>query len=331
MKIRTISILALLVVSLSSCWKGEDPYILPSAGSAVQQQLVLGENYDKMVYYNVNTRQFLVRELADWDLAFEDGDNGLHVVMNGGKYMRMHVTGETDFAAPYTVDPKNGLIDNPNGDLDSTAVGNWWSTADGVSKNTLYFIDPNINNTTDKDRFIRFQILSADKTGYNIRLGDNNNANPAKDYFIPKNSKYNFSYFNLTTGEVKEDLEPEKGTWDIVFTRYTSMVENQGAFQPYCLTGVLLNRNGVEAWKETDKTFEQIDINYAMSVKLGTNIETIGWDWKSYNQTSGRYTVNPSITYIIKSNSGLFYKMRFIDYYDDKGVKGTPTFDLQRL
>jgi hypothetical protein len=110
------------------------------------------------------------------------------------------------------------------------------------------------------------------------------------------------------------------------------LVDNAGTLMPYGLTGVLINGNGVEGWKETNKSFDDIDINYAKSVQLSTNAEAIGWDWKSYNQTSGRYTVNKTVTYIIKPvTSDYYFKLRFIDYYDDKGVKGTPTFDLQRL
>ncbi len=80
-----------------------------------------------------------------------------------------------------------------------------------------------------------------------------------------------------------------------------------------------------------NKKFEDIDITYAMGVKLTKRADVVGYEWKSYNQGTGRYTVDITRTFIIKTISGYYYKFRFIDFYNDKGVKGAPTFEMQRL
>ena len=60
-------------------------------------------------------------------------------------------------------------------------------------------------------------------------------------------------------------------------------------------------------------------------------MNAIGWDWKQYDMSSGPYTVDVTKNYIVKNQNGLYFKLRFIDFYDDIGEKGAPKFELQKL
>jgi hypothetical protein len=61
----------------------------------------------------------------------------------------------------------------------------------------------------------------------------------------------------------------------------------------------------------------------------------IGYEWKQINGdvTSGdiTYTAQSGWTYLVRNREGLFFKMRFIDFYNNQGKKGYPTFEFQRL
>ncbi len=333
MRIKALGILTAVVVTLSSCWKEDERFVLQPAGNVTQTQVKMGESYDKIIYFNINTQNFMVRNLADWDFAFENTEKGLHIRMNGGKGFRAHETSETDFAVGYTIVKGHEFkYDAPNGHLDSTAIGEWWSNTDGTSKGKLYIINTDPTKTSGTAHYKRFQVQKADNTGFWVKVGNLDGNVEEKTYFIPKDEKYNYSYLNIATGEVKTDMEPEKGEWDIVFTRYQHVYHDQGPEPlPYQVTGVLLNPNGVRAYEETKKKFEDINLDYALGLTYTADADVIGFDWKYYNQTTGRFTVNPKMVYIIKTVSGYYYKLRFIDFYDDKGVKGNPLFDLQRL
>jgi len=332
MRNKILTLLSVGTLLLSSCWKDEDAYHLPPSGGAIQQELSLGADYDKIVYFNVDKRTFMVRYLADWDLGFEASANGLHVITNTGKGLLVHETNLTDINASYVVNIP-GLewrFDVPSGNKDSTAVGQWWSGADGTSKNIVYVVDMTVNYKQG-ERYKKIQIEKADETGFWVKTCDLNGSN-VTSYFIPKDTTRNFSYLDITTGKIQVDMEPAKDDWDLVFTRYSHIFYDQGPDPlPYLVTGVLLNSNGVQAYEERIRSFDDIDIEYATNIKFTNNANTIGYDWKYYNQTSGRYTVDNSRTYIIKTISGYYYKLRFIDYYDSNGVKGTPVFDMQRL
>ena len=46
---------------------------------------------------------------------------------------------------------------------------------------------------------------------------------------------------------------------------------------------------------------------------------------------AGNYTVNSNITYIVKDTDGNYYKLRFLDFYNNKGDKGYPKFEFSRI
>jgi len=65
--------------------------------------------------------------------------------------------------------------------------------------------------------------------------------------------------------------------------------------------------------------------------KFETKQDVIGFDWKYYNIDHALYSITPNIVYIIRSVNGLYYKLRFIDYYDQNKQKGNPTFQYELL
>lgn len=328
MNIKKLSILGLVMVMLSSCWKEEGAYILPEPPkNLVQKRIELGSNYDKIAYFNIKENSLIIKNLYDWDLAFQCGENEFHLKTNSGKPIPLHKSPNTDFDQPYNI--LQGIewkYDAPSGNLDSTAVGEWWGT-NGQSEKFVYILDMGVQANP---RFRKMQIQKADATGYWVKIGVNNEAG-GKDVFVPKKSTNNYTHLSVTTGEIFTDFEPNKDNWDLVFTRYTTSILHAGVYQYYPVTGVLLNPNKVRAFMEITKPFEEIDMAYALSVNYTENQEIIGYDWKSYDQANGKYTTDKTRTYIIKTVTGLYYKLRFIDFYSPTGVKGSPLFDLQQL
>lgn len=333
MRYKLFSILTVFVVLLSSCWKDEEPFILPSGAGELTSEVSLGPNYDKMVYFNVNTQEFLIRDFASWDLSFQASENDFHIFLNTGNLMRVHETNLTDFDATYAVvDGLPWSFDASSGNIDSTAIGEWWSGTDGTSKGLVYVVDmdgPYVQNVP----YIKLQIEKADATGYWINVGELNDNTTNRSFFIPKSEKRNLAHFNINTGAVITDMEPEKDNWDLWFTSYNNVFYDQGPDPvPYQVRGVYQNSaNGVLIYEERTKSFDEIDIDYVGTLKLSAAADVIGYDWKDYDQAAGRYTVDNSRTYIIKTVSGYYYKLRFVDYYDNNGLVGTPIFDLQRL
>ena len=95
------------------------------------------------------------------------------------------------------------------------------------------------------------------------------------------------------------------------------------------MVGVLLNPLSTQAGVDSTLAFEKIDISNVRSFKLNQKPDAIGYDWKEY--IGGLYSIQFEYNYIINTQKGSFHKMRFVDFYDSKGNKGTPTFEYQRL
>ena len=75
-----------------------------------------------------------------------------------------------------------------------------------------------------------------------------------------------------------------------------------------------------------DITYEMIGDYY-----FKNNNDMVGYNWKEYDLNAGEYTVFSNINYIIQDNNNKYYKLHFIDFYNNLGEKGYPKFEIQEL
>jgi hypothetical protein len=115
------------------------------------------------------------------------------------------------------------------------------------------------------------------------------------------------------------------------FTRYATMLTtDDGEQYPYLVTGVLLNPYQVSVALDTSDFFA-IELKDTANYTYTGKLDFIGYDWKFYNFDDGVYTIVPGLNYIIRNNDGYHYKLRFTDFYDEFGVKGTISFETAKL
>ena len=188
----------------------------------------------------------------------------------------------------------------------------------------FYIIDLGYSYDGTHLGFKKLKILSLSDNEYNIEFESLDGSN-AIITSITKNSLYNFSFFSFETNNIVE-IEPKKNDWDLVFGQYAHLFEPTF---PYLVTGVLSNRNGVEVAEVFDKSFEDIQYSDVSEYYFSDHINIIGYDWKTYNGAS--YTVDITKNYIVKTTEGLYFKIHFIDFYNQQGDKGSPMFELSSL
>jgi len=82
---------------------------------------------------------------------------------------------------------------------------------------------------------------------------------------------------------------------------------------------------------DTINTFKDIELNMIDQYNFTNEQNEIGYNWKLYNFTSQSYIVKSDITYIISDIDGRYFKLHFIDFYNDNGEKGNPKFEIQKL
>jgi hypothetical protein len=328
---RSYTLLCLLLLSVSmffsSCEEEENPITLPPKGNAHGDRVDMGEDYLDQFFYDFETAKVVMTsKMRSWDLAFESSASGYHVFINGGKDIYVYNTHSTDFSSvglnsAQAIIDTSWSFDAACGLKDSTAVGEW--KIGSVSKNEVYLAK------FPDDTYKKFIINSVTASSYQIQYGDVGSNNPAT-ISLPKNELYNYVYFSFDNGGEQVAPEPPKNTWDILFTRYRYFYYDLNTF-PYIVTGCLLNPYNTKGLADSTTSFPLIVYNSSMPSLLTDHRDVIGFDWKSYDVAKGRYTVNPNKCYVIKTSSNQYWKIHFIDFYSITGLKGSPTFEFERI
>ena len=308
------------VLFLSSCLKQERPIDLPPAGTATQQQVTMGENYETQVFFDLENEGVVkTSDYRTWTLGLESQPGGTHVFINGGVGVFAHKTASNDFAVTPAI-PGAGsaawLMDDPNGNPAQTAIGSW------KDSNAVYLLK--LSNT----EFYKVQFLTATATAWTFRHGrpDDPTGTLATVY---KDPAFHCVYFNLLNGAgVQPDATRE--SWDILFTRYRYIYRDLNN-TPYYVTGVLLNPHNVTAACDSTTAFASIDAAHAATLTFSSARDVIGFDWKQYDFNSARFVTRPEKNYVVRTRNGQLWKLHFLDFYSATGVKGSPTFEVERI
>ncbi len=322
---------SIIIICCYSCFE-EDEMVTPhDPGDLTVDSVVMTNNYKYQVFYDLETDSSISTNLVtDWDLGFESSDSGWHVILNTSKMMMAGNTYNTHFNEVTGNEDIDMLFDPSFTFADSTAISEWYSISDDVPESHLYTYI--IDRGTDADgrsigyKKIIFDVTSSD--AYAIRFANTDGTEEVYDTVI-KDSEKNFVCYSFDDGIV--NIEPNKDDWDLLFTKYSTMLDYNGEPYPYLLTGVLLNPNSVKANLVSDYSFDDISFEYIEDYQLSTQKDIIGYDWKTYDFTNERYSIEPNKNYIIEDNTGYYYKLRFIDFYNYQGAKGYPTFEFIRL
>lgn len=327
-KIKQYTIVGLCILLFASCQKEEKLWTLPPTGEEKVATVEMGENYDNAIFFSLKNGKQNSRNYDEWDLAFSCADNDFHIILNGGKAVQVYNTKDTAFSKTTFTPPdvKLWVWDNPNGDKDSTAFVGWCDNA-GKSLLHTYIIDLGSNASP---RFLKLQLLDADNNTYTLKFAEFNNTGLTQTK-ITGDASRNYVYFNLSMNMVV-DFEPKNTEWDLLFTKYRHVYYDMDPITPYTVNGALINTRFVEVIEINNLKFEEITYEKVTTIKLSNKADAIGYNWKYYDLNgTGKYSVYDKKVYLLKDNEGAYYKLKFIGFYNDLGVKGSPKFIYQRL
>jgi len=331
-----VSIIILAATFLfTSCEKEDTAIVLPPPGDLKLMVADMGVNYDNQVYVDLETGSQKSVPYRSYDLAFEAAPGGFRVYLNTGKLMFVANTSTGDMVSADTTG-KTWKTETDHLYDDSTACGNWQST---TGLNETYVIDRGRVEHFGAARWRKMQILSVNDTEYRIRYSLYDNSQTT-EFTIPKNSAYSLMYFSFDAGGKMVDVAPQKELWDVVFTKFIHTYYSEPVNSPYryyIVTGALLNRwndNENEIVKKDStpgyKPFEQVTGQDMGSFSFYKEAALIGFSWKEFDFNLG-YIIYPDPYYLVRDSKGYYYKIRFLDFYDDQGNKGAATFEYQRL
>lgn len=333
MNLRNSLVTAVLFLFIfSSCEKAESPIALPPPNGSQMAMVTMGIDYETQIYFDFGTNS-IVKTLPYnvWDLAFETGKDGRHVFMNGAKNVFIYNTHETDPSKitegyQYGIKDSSYSFDAACGLPDSTGVGEW-CTAGKETKNEVYLV-----NIKSEKTYKKFVLKSVNENSYTLAYGNLADIE-LKTITIPKDDQYNYTFFSFSNGGEIVSSEPPKATWDIVFTYYRHYFYEQE--MPYLVSGALLNPYKTSAFLDTTTGYVNVDGNTMANRTFSNHRDMIGYTWKDVQidiQTNTAvYTVRPDKVYVIKNRNDEYWKLHFIGFYDNNGVKGSPSFEFERI
>ena len=320
---KKLALFFFLAYALSSCDMGEIPVDAPTPGDLHTEQIEMGTDYRFQHFYDLETRTLVSSNLkTEWDLALSIDENEPFLWLNDALLAQVALSQHSFENTVDTVGLKF-KFDAASHVKDSAAFGQWW-----MQPTQVFVLDRGYTETGQHRGFVKLSPEYFNLDSIKLRVAELENNWDTIVYFSADNR---YQHINLLFDQGFESMyiEPEKELWDLVFTQYTNFFIDPPI--PYLVTGVLLNAYQVEAEEDSVHAFADIDLSSALALELSTKRDVIGFDWKKFNFDNSTYEVNPNRTFIVKSTEGKYFKLRFTDFYNDQGEKGSPQFEVQAL
>lgn len=312
----------LSIVNLfTACEKDKGPGMpLP-----VNDSISMGAGYANDVFYSLANGVISEVSRTNWDIAFGVEAQTSAILINeaAGVELKAYPTTEgwqwTDPVDITEYDSWSSLLNpdttwsdgafgmNASGEELNYGWGNYNPASHNVEGSALYII--RLRNQEYRKIFVEIKYSTQKK--YSFKYANLDGTGDTSVDLDVSDSNANFVYYSLVDG-TRLDREPDRATWDLLFTKYT----DNNIF--YNVTGVLMNST-VLAVEADGSDIE--DVSWTGD-DYSEDISTIGYDWKSYSPALGYYEVDPDRVFILKLEDGTEHAIHFtaFDFMDGKFV-----------
>ena len=294
-----------------------------SKAQVITDSVSILPGYTNQTFYSLNAGTVSSVSNLDWDLAFQLKGFGGSIMVNSKNNVQVWSAQKAAAQwATMTSADTTGMVNNPTYELHNSdsswdegalnrtkdllnAFDLGWGMYDfsthNVTGDSIYFIK--LSNGTYKKLYI--ETLIGSTYTYNFKFADLDGTNEiatsiARSGYLNKN----FGYFSIQNNTAI-NREPNSNTWDLSFAQYLVT-----APITYKVAGVLQNDSIFAA-----KAYP-VDVNTvsASSYSMHSNMNVIGFDWKSYDFSTNVWTIADSLVYFVQNRQGQIWKMIFTDF-----------------
>ncbi len=265
-----------------------------------EDSVSMGAGYANDVYYSMENGEVHSVVRTNWDLGFYTNSYSDCIITNDGNGIALYTYGNSDTTGWNTIDTTglsgwrvlyNSLEDWEVGAFNQNAKGHpdyGWGIYNPATHNlvgdSIYIVK--FSDGSAKKLWI--QKKHSEQSTFYFKYADLDGANEVSEVVnCTDYADKNFLYYSMQTQEVI-DRDPASDTWDILFTKYMGISNDQ----PYILTGVV-NNIGVKG-----NMFAPVDPDYTnwAASELESMKITVGADWKKY---SGGYVIEDSTIFFV--------------------------------
>jgi hypothetical protein len=313
----------------TACQKEETPG--PTGDYSIKpDSLLSGAGYANDVYYSLQNGVVDTRPKNEWDLAFTTLSQTASILINSGNKDSLFVwQGGTaaDFNSASTANISQNLATNfsdsswynnsafeQNLNPANSSDAGWGiynSNTHDVVGDSVYILKLT-DGSYKKIVIVSRSGVAGSTHDFTVKIADLAANAVAETVVIPTTtySTKNFVYYSVVNKQIV-DREPDKTTWDFVFTKYDSR-------QPgYPLVTGILTNEGVASAK---LAVADSAISYKL-VTFSKSIGNIGSAWKHFSNATSTYEISNPF-YYVKSKSGQYFRIKFkaFDYTVGKTV-----------
>ncbi|KAB1062015.1 HmuY family protein [Salibacter halophilus] len=319
--VRSLFFILLGIIALFSCEREEVPVEPHDRGGVETVQIPLGSDYNSQVWYDLGTNSVIkVADKTSWELGFSCADSSWKITLNSSMAMTAGLVENKTFDEVNSIDEPELFADHPSGNPDSLALANW------DSKEGVWIVDLGVDAMGNM-RGKRKVSLSKTDDRYTIKYAKLDGSD-RQTVTIDKDNRYNRKLLSLKTGDIV--LPPQSSQYDLLFTQYTHIFY-EPEYMPYLVTGTLINENNTSVAIDTTSSFSEINREMVNVYEFSSRLDAIGYDWKFYNFEASSYIIYDWMNFIVQDAEGYYYKLHFIDFYNDKGERGFPLMEVQGL
>ena len=297
----------LSILLLAACFPKEDAVELtPRINKSVM--LDAGEYKNTVAFYSLDKAEVVAEASPmDWDFYIDEEVIRLN-------YFRSMQVAKFDQSWDKLEDTVG--LDFRNLTYDSYESMSQWELAE----DQIYVVDYGLDNEFNP---IGLTSVRFERTTTGIKIWQNAIGSDYETFEEVNEASF---YYNIRE---KRSLDlPQETEYDVAFGKYTDLVTIDNITQDYLIYGAIQGK--ALAYYENEP-FDSVKTEQFNAIRLMNNKDVLGWDWKNYNRPKDAYEIVDNRTYLIMSNAGFKYKLRFVSFYNTAGQSGHPTFEWKLL
>ena len=297
------------------------------------QSISLLPSYTNQSFYSLENGEVANLNNTDWDLAFSTATMSSSIRINAGMGTELYSYPLGDTTDWNTFNSSNlsnwlpiynsdtnwfvGAFDKNSTSMFDMGWGMYSMITHHVTGDSLYAI-----KTVGGDwKKLWIQKLANDE--YTFKYANLDGTNEINTSVSKLNySDKNFIYYSLDQNSIL-DREPNSIDWDITFTKYITPVQGM----PYGVTGVMSN-DGVQV-AQVDNLPDPNSYSDYSQHSMSTEINTIGYDWKSFDMSTFSYSVEPYRCYFVKDLQDKVWRIIFTSF--EGSSTGNIEFNTQEM
>ena len=303
--LKKTSLLSLLF--LAACFPKEDA-VEPTPRINKSVTLDAGEYKNTVAFYSLDNAEVVAEASPmDWDFYIDEDVIRLN-------YFRSMQVAKFDQSWDKLEDTVG--LDFRNLTYDSYESMSQWELAE----DQIYVVDYGLDNEFNP---IGLTSVRFERTTTGIKIWQNAIGSDYETFEELNEASFYYNIREKTTLDLPQETE-----YDVAFGKYTDLVTIDNITQDYLIYGAIQGK--ALAYYENEP-FDSVKTEQFNAIRLMNNKDVLGWDWKNYNRPKDAYEIVDNRTYLIMSNAGFKYKLRFVNFYNTAGQSGHPTFEWELL